>query len=199
MENIIPCGNCSAEFSTLNCFICPKCEYLNPLQQVDYFTYLGLNKTFHIDLIELENNYLVLMQLYHPDKYASKTGQEQSNALIHSSFLNTIYNTIKDPLLRLGYLYELFNDGPILNDNNILNDPKISMEFFTWYEKIAEANNREELDILYENLLSLKQELFNNIDELDFIKNKDLVQDMYIKIRYIDRIVEKINSKKNLL
>jgi molecular chaperone HscB len=73
----------------------------------DYFSIFSLPAHLVIDLPALEKSFYALSRKLHPDRFASKSPDEQAAALAESSRLNDAYRTLKDPIARTEYLLKL--------------------------------------------------------------------------------------------
>ncbi len=73
----------------------------------NYFELFSLEADFSIDLAQLEHSYQQQVAIYHPDKFASKSDKEKTQALQNTALLNTAFETLKTPLTRASYLLEL--------------------------------------------------------------------------------------------
>ena len=60
-----------------------------------------------MDTAALEKSFYALSRRLHPDRFASKSAEEQAAALAESSRLNDAYRTLKDPIARTEYLLKL--------------------------------------------------------------------------------------------
>jgi molecular chaperone HscB len=74
---------------------------------MNYFEVFGLPEKLRIDTAALEKQFYTLSRKLHPDRFASRTVEEQEEALRQSSLLNDAYRTLKDPILRTQYLLKL--------------------------------------------------------------------------------------------
>jgi len=74
---------------------------------MDYFEVFGLPRLLGIDTAALEKDFYAQSRKLHPDRFASKSSEEQQEALRRSSLLNDAYRTLKDPVLRTQYLLKL--------------------------------------------------------------------------------------------
>jgi molecular chaperone HscB len=72
-----------------------------------YFSIFSLPPHLVIDLPALEKGFYALSRRLHPDRFASKSPEEQAAALADSSRLNDAYRTLKDPIARTEYLLKL--------------------------------------------------------------------------------------------
>jgi molecular chaperone HscB len=74
---------------------------------MDYFEIFSLPPHLTVDTAALEKSFYALSRKLHPDRFASKSAEEQQNALAESSRLNDAYRTLKDPIARTEYLLKL--------------------------------------------------------------------------------------------
>ena len=74
---------------------------------MDYFSIFSLPPHLTIDTAALEKSFYALSRRLHPDRFASKSAEEQAMALAESSRLNDAYRTLKDPIARTEYLLKL--------------------------------------------------------------------------------------------
>ena len=72
-----------------------------------YFEIFSLPAKLVIDTATLEKRFYALSRKLHPDRFASKSSEEQAAALAESSRLNDAYRTLKDPIARTEYLLKL--------------------------------------------------------------------------------------------
>ena len=198
VENLLPfsifCEKCSKQIDVVSdSFLCLHCGCLNPINSIDYFSYLKLPVSININLENLENNYLQLMSIYHPDKY-SKNNEYYSNAIQHSSFLNNAYNTLKDSLLMLGYYYFLHYNKHLLEEGKMLYNNVLNMEFLEYYEMIDEADITTLFKIL-EDFQKKHQDVLNRFNAIDIKTNAELFEENYINLKYIVRLIEFCQNK----
>jgi len=72
-----------------------------------YFEIFSLPAHLVIDLAALERSFYALSRKLHPDRFATKSPDEQAVALATSSRLNDAYRTLKDAIARTEYLLNL--------------------------------------------------------------------------------------------
>jgi molecular chaperone HscB len=77
------------------------------VSELNYFEFLDLPLKLEIDTATLEKKFYAMSRRLHPDRFASKSAEEQEAALAESSRLNDAYRTLKDPILRTQYLLRL--------------------------------------------------------------------------------------------
>ena len=73
----------------------------------DYFKLFDLPVSFTLDGAQLSARYRTLQGELHPDRYASKSAQEQRLAVQYSALVNEAYAVLRKPLPRALYLLEL--------------------------------------------------------------------------------------------
>ncbi len=82
-----------------------------------YFEIFSLPPKLGLDTAALEKSFYRLSRAYHPDRFASKSTQEQDEATEKSSQLNDAYRTLRDPIRRTEYLLEL--EGVELEEQSV--------------------------------------------------------------------------------
>ena len=73
----------------------------------NYFEFIGLPVSFHVDQSVLADRCRELQKTLHPDRYAHLSDGEQRMAVQYMSFLNEGIATLRTPLLRAQYLLSL--------------------------------------------------------------------------------------------
>lgn len=190
----ITCVNCQKEINVLkDTFVCCNCGYLNPLNDIDFFSYLGFSKTLEINKEELESIFMKLMMKYHPDNFIKSSEAEKINSLTHSGYLNKAYDTLKNETSRFAYMYEITNNESIISENEV-NNSALFMEFFEYYEELENIQHTDNLKIFRDKLLQLKQQILQENMNIDF-SNKTLAHSVYVKLQYIDKIIQKSLDK----
>ncbi|MEI7669817.1 MAG: Fe-S protein assembly co-chaperone HscB [Pseudomonadota bacterium] len=158
----------------------------------NFFTLLGLEKNFDIDLHLLEKSYFAAQLKFHPDRLAGKPLNERSEAIAKSMQINSGYETLKSPLKRALYLLKLSG----IKYDDVKPSNEILMEIMEIREAIAEAENAEKIvkianDIEFKKASILK--LLNN----DFSKQDiESALSLTTKLSYISKIEEELKAKK---
>ena len=73
----------------------------------DYFAVLQVPLACEVDMAELERQYRLLQNQWHPDRKAGAGDREKLEAVQRTSLLNDAYTTLKSPLLRAAHLLQL--------------------------------------------------------------------------------------------
>lgn len=161
------CWNCHHEVHSID--KCPSCHKILPMvENVDYFSFLGFKKQLNLDLDELEHRFYELSKEYHPDYYSNGSEIEKEISVERSSFLNSAYQVLRDPILRAKYLLRL-EWGETSEEKKKI-PPEILMEVMELQEKSQEYDqetNDERKTILQNALEEIKIELANKMDGLN--------------------------------
>ncbi len=73
----------------------------------NYFEVFSLSRKLNVDTAALETAFYAQSRKLHPDRFASKSNEEQEAALAQASQLNDAYRTLKEPIARTEYLLSL--------------------------------------------------------------------------------------------
>lgn len=138
-----------------------------------YFEIFGQKPAFEIDRTALANRYRQLQREFHPDKYASKSAREQLLAMQYAARINEAHNTLRDPVLRAGYLLELA--GMEISPEQTTSNAEFLMQQMSLRERLEEVRTEtdpgaaldelsEEVDGLFTNEQKYFAEVFSTGD-----------------------------------
>lgn len=147
----------------------------------NYYIMLNLEQKFDIDKNLLQENYLKLQQICHPDKQVNKTNSERIFLLEYASKLNHAYETLKDDKKRAEYL--LFLNGIIINQeegDNVKPDPIMLSEILEMSE------NPENFAFA-----DMEEELWQNFTASYDKKDLKSAAQQIIKLHYLRKIAKK--------
>jgi molecular chaperone HscB len=82
-----------------------------------YFEVFDLPPKLALDIAALEKSFYKLSRTFHPDRFASRSAEEQAEATEKSSLLNDAYRALRDPIRRTEYLLEL--EGVELEEQSV--------------------------------------------------------------------------------
>lgn len=89
-------------------FFCTRCGKIQPIPSLlDYFSLLGMARKLQFDSQKVENQFHALSRKFHPDFYQGKSPKEQELSLENASALNQAYRTLRDPISKIEYLFQL--------------------------------------------------------------------------------------------
>ena len=147
----------------------------------NYFELFSLEALFDIDTNALEKEYQIQISNYHPDKFATKTEKEKTQALQNTSLINSAFETLKSPLLRATYLLEL--NGINAFDEK---DTQMNMEFL-----MSQIELRESLELIETNKDELALDDFIDCINLKVKENIAQISSLFT--------LNKLNEIKNLV
>lgn len=73
----------------------------------NFFKLFGIPVSYHVDLSQIQQQYVALQKQVHPDKFVSGSDQEKRISMQQTSWINEAQTTLKDPVLRASYLLKL--------------------------------------------------------------------------------------------
>ncbi len=171
----------------------------------DYFDRFDIsNKTYKIDLKEMEKKYKEIQKVLHPDVVSASSAASSD---VTSSDINRAYDVLKSPTLRAKYLLHLkhspqtpFNEDD--DDNHSKSrkakndvDKELLMYIMEKNEEIEENSSSEK------ELLNVRKDVENDLsnveNEFEEAINKDdlkLATKLADSIQYHFRLIEQINK-----
>jgi molecular chaperone HscB len=157
-------------------------------KELSPFHIFGIEPTFNIDTKKIHSIYIEKQRKLHPDNFTENSQKEAASNL--SSKLNNAYKTINNPLLRAKTYLEHTLDE-IIDDSSIKTPSELLLEAMDWQEMIEESSSKDEIDEVQKyarNLFDKECNVFRNAD-------KDELINSYIKMKYINRFIENLESK----
>lgn len=114
----VKCATCDAlARSPLTCTDCRS--LYEHVQGADYFELFGLPRSFDLDAAILEQRYLSITRNVHPDAFAVAEPEMQMLAMRLSAAVNRAHETLRDPLVRAGYLLESVGGKSAAEDKRV--------------------------------------------------------------------------------
>ena len=192
MSSSKSCWNCNKKIDS-NAFFCESCKKVQKDFKVNPFKIFSLEKKYEIDLENLEERYLELQQLLHPDKFINCSNDEKSFSNLHSSNINNAYEQIKDNVKRIKILLQL--EGYIIDDGNkSFRDVSMLEEIMELQnESMSVENEREsqKIELLLKSKINEeKTKVTNNLLKKKF----EDVHKSYIKLSYLEKIIQNLRQ-----
>ncbi len=176
----------------------------------NYFSLLGLEIRFNIDLNKLTDNYHELQRSIHPDKFANASDRERRLSVQKAAQINDAFQTLKNPTQRSIYLLSLYGIELSENNNNV--DPAFLMEQMELRESLSQVADKSdpfaELDII---LLDVKSKIKQTLSELERLfqnilsavenkENNDILLKQatasVLKMQFLNRLQEECLNKE---
>lgn len=144
MTESLKCWSCEKPVSAVD-ETCPACGKLQPPRASDYFAYLGIPRSYHVDADRLGDILREKSRRFHPDRFARAEPRERTNSLSHTTFLNDAVRTLRDPQRRAEYVLSLYGLKAGANDRQHAKvDPSFLMEMMEMRESLADAKSAKD-------------------------------------------------------
>ncbi len=170
----------------------------------NYFDFYKIEERFFIDEADLKQRYLKLSKEHHPDFFVDNPAQYQA-ALEITSTNNKAYKTLSKLQNRVAYILEL-NDVLKESQNQISQD--FLMEMMDVNEAIMDlkmepnAAKQAKLDAEMKGLERSLQEQIEQLAATADVQTDDnqrdailvLIKENYLKLKYVLRIMESLNT-----
>jgi molecular chaperone HscB len=145
--------------------------------QATPFALLGLYPAYELDMVLLEQHYLILQRTLHPDRFVNKP-IEGHTAEMMSAWVNRAYTTLKDPVLRAQALLKI--KGCAIPEDQTSADPVVLAEALEWRQKVEEVEDHNQKETFLLNL----QEAIKNCEH-DFNTAWQDQNEQNLKINYL--------------
>lgn len=168
----------------------------------DFFSLLGLDRRFDIDLPTLTASYRELQRSVHPDRYAGGDERQRLLAVQKSAQINEAYETLKSVTRRAAYLLKLAGET-VDNSATTFQDPEFLMQQMQLREELAELPSAPEperaLDQFYADvdaaLASQRQDFQAQFEGGDF----DRAKACYAKLQFLEKLRYEAEQKEGEL
>ena len=166
----------------------------------NYFEFFGIKEKFDIDLGQLRRDFIANSKKFHPDFHTESTSEEQEAILELSTINNEAWKILSDLQRRIAHLLDLHDQIPEEGK------AQVPQEFLMDMMEINEAL----MELEMEGNVEKKQNLIHSIEQLEVSLHEDgraamkrwdedddltalqEVRDYYLKLKYIDRIKQRI-------
>ena len=167
----------------------------NPSASDDYFRFFGLNQQFNLDLSALDQAYLAIQKEVHPDRHARGSDTEQRLAMQMTTFANTAYQTLKNPIQRGLYLCKLHGVDAKLETNTAM-PAAFLMKQMEWRESLDEqAEDLPSLEVLMDEVNQVKQETIAEVVQaIDAAKNYQRAAELLRGLLFIDKFAIELDD-----
>lgn len=118
---------------------------------MNYFSLFDIAEQYQVNLDSLEQRYLVLQRLTHPDRYASASDQEKRMYLQKNAQVNDGYHVLSDMVLRGEHLLTV-RGIELPSEQETIGDTEFLMEQMDLRESLADVDNLEEIQALIKSI-----------------------------------------------
>ena len=190
MDTNNSCWNCG-ELVDKNKFFCDKCKKIQEPNHENEFKIFEVEEKFDLDLTELEEKYLMLQKLFHPDKYSAFSQQEIKISTCQSSLINDAYQKLCDNNARANLLLRIKGHNSLV-ENRSFNDSDILEQIMDIQNECLEATDLESKKKVLKNLNSVILVSLDDLKSSFAKKNYEEASKINIKLSYLEKM------KKNL-
>ena len=190
MDTNTSCWNCKSLVG-YNQFFCHKCKKIQKPNHENEFKIFGVEEKFDLNLEELEEKYLKLQKLFHPDKYSTFSEQEIKLSTFHSSLINDAYQKLCDNNARAELLLKV-KGFSVPVENRSFNDSDILEQIMDIQNECLEATNLKSKKKVLKNLNSVILVSLNDLKSSFAEKKYEEANKINIKLSYLEKM------KKNL-
>ncbi len=179
--------------------ICEKCNQLFDVGKIDYFALFGLDKKFSVNIDELEQRYLELTKLIHPDLHTNSSGEALTLSMKISIEINNAYKVLKDPITRAEYLLSLTNAPEISSDQVPEGLLSYILHLREQFEFAQAESDRDKVEDIREAVRELKKRteskiynLANNLTPSPDVSVTNELRRELNAIKYINNLAKQI-------
>lgn len=174
---------------------------------MNYFELFGIPVGFTIDQVELKKKFYLLSRKYHPDFYTNGNDEEKDEMLQLSSQVNQAYKIFQQPDSTIQYLLEL--KGLVEPEEKYSLNPLFLGEVMEINEQLMDLEMEPDaaaLDQVDEATQELLKKIYHDVEgtlagyQEGITPEKALlpVKDYYYQKKYLQRILDKIASLRNI-
>ena len=192
MDTNTSCWNCKSLVG-YNQFFCHKCKKIQRPNHENEFKIFGVEEKFDLNLEELEEKYLKLQRLFHPDKYSTCSDQEIKLSTLHSSLINDAYQKLCDNNARAELLLKV-KGYSVLLENRSFNDSDILEQIMDIQNECLEATNLESKKNVLKNLNSVILVSLNDLKSSFAEKKYEEANKINIKLSYLEKMKKNLKS-----
>jgi molecular chaperone HscB len=160
----------------------------------DFFELFGLARSYALEAGRLEQAYRDIQARVHPDRFAHAGDAERRASLQMSTTVNDAYRTLKSPVLRAKYLLEL-KGVDVAFETDTAMPPEFLMRQMEFRERLEEAKNPADLDVLASDLRKEKQAIEMHIAKsIDDVGDDQAAKALVRKLMFFDRLAEEVDE-----
>lgn len=168
----------------------------------NYFDFIGLPISFHVDQTVLSDLSRELQKTLHPDRYAHKSEREQRLAVQYMAHLNEAVATLRSPLLRAQYLLSLQGIDTISESSTAI-DPMFLMQQMELREQLEEIPDQDdpfdELESLQDDVTESLEQLREQFAQCYQSEQLDTAAVIVRKMQFLEKLIVEIERLEDRL
>ena len=182
MSNV--CWSCKKTNPSL---LCEECHKVQPPLDLNAFGRFDVDPHPVINQEALEKKYLMMQTMLHPDRFVSKSKEEQVYAQQQSESFNNAFAVLKDSTKCLELLLEKETLPP--------DDSETLMLVMDLYEKVHTLKQKKDLVALEQEIFAQKEAVLRLcIDAFEQSKKQDLLTG-FKKLQFFEKILTNLKEK----
>ncbi|NOQ88255.1 MAG: Fe-S protein assembly co-chaperone HscB [Gammaproteobacteria bacterium] len=163
----------------------------------NFFELFELPVSYEVDLNKVQQHYMALQKLVHPDKFANGSDQEKRLSMQQTSWINEAQATLKDPVLRAIYLLSL--KGTDINlENETTMDAAFLMQQLETRERLENIKNESDplaaLDVMAKELKSSTGDMMKSFAQSYDADQIDDAREWIRKLQFMQKAKKEINT-----
>lgn len=196
-SGVISCWSCKGPVQRVTPF-CETCGAVQPPGQANHFQRMGLKISFNVNVDDLDQRYFDLQRHLHPDRFATRSGQEKALSQQQATTINDAYETLKEPLKRADYLIHLKGTDVLPEGCNLVNDTELLMETMELREALAEAETIAAVDVLSKRAANDIKRCIEQLSTLFASDDLEGACKLTTRLKYLKKLAEetRIHRKK---
>jgi len=163
----------------------------------NFFELFHLPVSYEVDLDKVQQGYMELQKLVHPDKFANGSDQEKRLSMQQTSWINEALTTLKDDVLRASYLLKL-KGNDINLENETTMDAAFLMRQLEMRERLENIKQESEpldvLDDMAKEIKSLSAELMQGFADSYESEHNDEAREFIRKLQFMQKAKKEINK-----
>lgn len=169
-------------------FRCQVCKKIQKINETNPYNIFRTEKSFILNFDDLEQKYLKLQSIFHPDKFINADSNQKQISIGESSKINNAYNLLMNNVDRVKILLDFYGYKQDDAVGKSFKDPDLLEEIMDLQSKCMSIEHQNEKQKVKSEIKlqisSLEDEIEKNIKEKLFSK----AQVLSIKLSYLEKI-----------
>lgn len=160
----------------------------------DYFTLLGLPRSYIVSESELHKRYISLQRETHPDKLIGKDAEARAIAIQRSMRVNDAYDTLKSPLYRAEYLLELNGIFVNTDEDSVKPDKALLMEVMEIREQLSECDSGVALKAAMDDIKASMSRVIIELEGAFATQDYEHAAQLTMRLKYLGKSLEEAHT-----
>jgi molecular chaperone HscB len=162
----------------------------------NFFELFDLPVSYDVNLNAVQQQYMVLQKQVHPDRFANGSDLEKRLSMQQTSWLNEAQATLKDPVLRAGYLLKLKGiDFSLENETTM--DAAFLMQQLEMRERLENIKNESDplaaLDSIAKDVHNSNATMMHSFAQSFEAGQMDDAREWVRKLQFMQKAKKEIN------